>query len=196
MERCLPARPQARQRSTSAVSRRSAPESRHSSLIFGAQSEIIRWTWIDARYLRAYGKSKHSQDTDRASTCAAAINQKGTFRRGSAFAEGQDRTIDQPVPETRSSLAECIASSCGRSPTTFFPPELRAFLPRLSRRAPRTRHVSTMKSEASDVATPGARSTWKSWVIVAALGLLALVSPYINPQTVKPKVTALPAQTD
>jgi hypothetical protein len=110
------------------VSRRSAPESRHSSLIFGARSEIIRWTWINARYLRPYGKSKHSQDTDRASTCAEAITQKATFCRGSAFAEGQDRTIDQPVPGTRSSLAECIASSRGRPPTTVFPPELRAFL--------------------------------------------------------------------
>ena len=118
-------------------SRRLAPESRHSSLIFGARSEIIRWTRIDARYLRAYGKSKHSQDTDRASTCAEAIAQKGTFRRGSAFAEGQDRTIDQPVPGTRSSLAECLASSCGRPPTTLFPPELRDFLSRVrNARAP------------------------------------------------------------
>ena len=59
--------------------------------------------WTDACYLPAYGKSKHSQDTDRAGTRAEAIDQKGTFRRGSALAEGQDRTIDQPLLGTRSS---------------------------------------------------------------------------------------------
>jgi hypothetical protein len=111
--------------------RRSTPESRLSSLIFGARSEIIRWTWIDTRYLRAYGKSKHSQDTDRASTCAEAINEKGTSSRCSAIAQGQNRTIDQALLRTGSSLAERIAGSCGRSPTPLFPPEPRAFLTRL-----------------------------------------------------------------
>ena len=112
-------------------SRRLAPESRHSSLIFGARSEIIRWTRIDARYLRAYGKSKHSQDTDRASTCAEAIDQKGTLSRSSALTQGQNGTIDQALPGAGSCLAECVASSCGRHPTTLVPPELRTFFTRV-----------------------------------------------------------------
>jgi hypothetical protein len=188
-------------------SRRSAVESRLSSLIFGARSEIIRWTWIDARYLPAYGKSKHSQDTDRASTCAEAITQKGTFCRGSAFAEGQDSTIDRPVPGTRSSLAKCIASSCGRPPTTLFPPELRAFLSRVktpstpgSPRTPGAEEVRTKDMNSTKIGAGGdlvrTRSTWKSWLIVVLLGLLALASPYLNPQSAKPKVTAPPAQSD
>ena len=114
------------------ILRRSTPESRLSAVIFGARSEIVRRTRVDTRYFRAYGKSKHSQDTDRASTCAEAINEKGTFGRCSAIAQGQNRTIDQALPRTGSSLAECIAGSCRRSATTLFPPELRAFFTRVT----------------------------------------------------------------
>jgi hypothetical protein len=78
-----------------------------------------------------YGKSKHSQDTDRASTCAEAIDQKGTLSRSSALTQGQNGTIDQALPGAGSCLAECVASSCGRHPTTLFPSELRAFFTRL-----------------------------------------------------------------
>ena len=78
--------------------------------------------------LRAYGKSKHSQDTDRTGTRAEATDQKGTFSRCSALAQGQNRTIDQALPGTGSSLAECVASCCGRHPTALFPPEVRTFL--------------------------------------------------------------------
>jgi hypothetical protein len=89
----------------------------------------------------AYGKSKHSQDTDRASTRAEAINQKGTFGHGSALAQGQDRTIDQALPRAGSSLAECVASSCGRHPAALFPPELRTFFTRVgSARLPPSSH--------------------------------------------------------
>ena len=81
--------------------------------------------------MRAYGKSKHSQDTDGAGTCAEAINQKRTFGRCSAFAQGQNRTIDQALPAAGSSLAECVAGGGGGPPTTLFPPELRTFLTRV-----------------------------------------------------------------
>jgi len=110
------------------VSRRPTPELRLLSLIFGARSEIIRRNLVDTRYLRAYGKSKHSQDTDRADTRTEAIFPKGTFGRSSAFAQGQDRAIDQALFRIGSSLAECIASGGGRPETTLFPPELRVFL--------------------------------------------------------------------
>gem|GEM_PF-5512520 len=63
-----------------------------------------------------------------------------------------------------------------------------------------------MKTEQSNVATsaPGSvpvhttspKKAWKSWLVVGLLGLLAVVSPYINPQSVKPKVSTPPAQTD
>ena len=106
-------------RSADAVSRRLAPESRLLSPFFGARSEIIRWSSIDARYLRAYGKSKYQQDTDRAGTRAEAIIKKGTLAC-SALNQGQNGTIDPTLPGTRSSLAERIASGCGRSPATLF----------------------------------------------------------------------------
>jgi hypothetical protein len=101
------------------VSRRLAPESRLLSPFFGARSEIIRWSSIDARYLRAYGKSKYQQDTDGAGTRAEAIIKKGTLAR-SALNQGQNGTIDPTLPGTRSSLAERIASGCGRSSATLF----------------------------------------------------------------------------
>jgi hypothetical protein len=61
--------------------------------------------------------------------------------------------------------------------------------------------MNTMKSAANIApvtpeATSRARSTWKSWVIVVLLGLLAWASPYLNPQSVKTKVSATPAQSD
>jgi hypothetical protein len=55
--------------------------------------------------------------------------------------------------------------------------------------------MNTTELEAGN-ALPRRRSTWKSWLIVVLLGLLALVSPYLNPQSAKPKVTAPPAQSD
>jgi hypothetical protein len=55
--------------------------------------------------------------------------------------------------------------------------------------------MNTTELEAGNV-PPGSQSTWKSWLIVVLLGLLALVSPYLNPQSAKPKVAAPPAQSD
>jgi hypothetical protein len=101
---------------------RSGCESRLSSLIFSARSEIIRSERSVARYLRAYGKSKHSQDTDRAGTRPEAIKQKRTFGRRWALAQGQNWTIDQAVPGAGSSLAERIASGRSGRPTTYFSP--------------------------------------------------------------------------
>jgi hypothetical protein len=85
--------------------------------------------------LRAYGKSKYQQDTDRAGTRTEAIVKKGTIAR-SALNQGQNGTIDPTLPGTWSSLAKRIASGCGGSPTTLVPPpELRTFLARLSKDA-------------------------------------------------------------
>ncbi|MGA7129611.1 MAG: hypothetical protein WBZ19_25070 [Chthoniobacterales bacterium] len=51
-------------------------------------------------------------------------------------------------------------------------------------------------SPADTPATARARSTWMSWLVVVLLGLLALISPYLNPQSVKPKVTSPLTQSD
>jgi hypothetical protein len=61
--------------------------------------------------------------------------------------------------------------------------------------------MNTMKSEVNNApltreATPRARSPWKSWLIVVLLGLLAWASPYLNPQSAKTKVSAVPGQSD
>ena len=164
-------------------------------------------------YLRAYGKSKYQQDTDRAGTRAEAIIKKGTLTR-SALNQGQNGTIDPTLPGTRSSLAERIASGCGRSPATLFAPPAGTLLTcmrnadfagfnsdRLCRRKPGTKHMDTTNREADSAplspadtpATVRARSTWMSWLVVVLLGLLALVSPYLNPQSAKspdPMVTS------
>ncbi|HXM01293.1 MAG TPA: hypothetical protein VN939_01745 [Chthoniobacterales bacterium] len=40
------------------------------------------------------------------------------------------------------------------------------------------------------------KKVWRSWLIVVVLGLVALISPHINHESVKPKLNSLPTQSD